>query len=63
MDVDKDGRICLDDYKETVKSEPLLLEVFGSCLPSATLLDSFVKQVLKRPDGILSIKNYYLGIT
>ena len=63
MDVDKDGRICFDDYEETVKNEPLLLEAFGPCLPKATTLDLFMRQVLKRPDGISTLKNYYLGLT
>lgn len=63
MDLDKDGRICYDDYEETIKMEPLLLETFGSCLPQATLLDDFMKKILMRPEGILSLKNYYLGLT
>ena len=63
MDLDKDGRICFDDYVETIRTEPLLLETFGACLPRATVLDKFMKEVLKRPDGVLSLKNYYLGLT
>ena len=63
MDLDKDGRICFGDFEETVKSEPLLLEAFGPCLPSSLRLDQFLKQVLKRQEGILTIKNYYLGLT
>ncbi|KAF7271161.1 calaxin [Rhynchophorus ferrugineus] len=34
MDKDKDGKVSLTDYKETVTGEPLLLEAFGRCLPT-----------------------------
>ncbi|XP_030751582.1 EF-hand calcium-binding domain-containing protein 1-like [Sitophilus oryzae] len=34
MDKDKDGKVCLEDYRETVSGEPLLLEAFGRCLPT-----------------------------
>ena len=61
MDLDKDGRICFEDFEETVKSEPLLLEAFGACLPGERHLDNFMKDVLDRPDGVQQIKNYYLG--
>jgi len=33
MDVDRDGKINLEDFKTTVTNEPLLLEAFGPCLP------------------------------
>jgi Ca2+-binding EF-hand superfamily protein len=33
MDVDRDGKINLFDFKTTVTKEPLLLEAFGPCLP------------------------------
>ena len=61
MDLDKDGRICFEDFEETVKSEPLLLEAFGACLPGERHLDNFMKDVLDRPDGVQQIKNFYLG--
>ena len=63
MDVDKDGRISYADFEETVKSEPLLLEAFGPCLPRAEMLDLFMKKVLQRTDGLSSLKNFYLGLT
>ena len=63
MDIDKDGRICQDDYEQTILAEPLLLEAFGPCLPKEKALDSFMKKVLGRPDGIKTIKNYFLGVT
>ena len=63
MDIDKDGRICQDDFEQTIKEEPLLLEAFGPCLPKEKSLDNFMKNVLGRPDGIKSIKNFFLGLT
>ena len=63
MDVDKDGRISYADFEETVKSEPLLLEAFGPCLPRAEMLDLYMKEVLQRTDGLSSLKNFYLGLT
>ena len=45
MDVDKDGRICFDDYEETVKNEPLLLEAFGPCLPTDRNSSAFMTKV------------------
>ena len=43
MDVDKDGRVSFDDFEETVKNEPLLLEAFGPCLPRAEMLEQFMR--------------------
>ena len=63
MDFDKDGRICHEDFEETVLAEPLLLEAFGPCLPKEKALDIFLKKVLDRPEGIKTIKNYFLGLT
>ena len=34
MDLDKDGKISFEDFKQTVKNEILLLEAFGPCLPT-----------------------------
>ncbi|KAK3108460.1 hypothetical protein FSP39_008310 [Pinctada imbricata] len=34
MDRDHDSRLSLQDFKGTVKEEPLLLEVLGPCLPN-----------------------------
>ena len=63
MDVDKDGRVSFDDFEETVKNEPLLLEAFGPCLPRAEMLEQFMRTVLQRTDGLSSLKNFYLGLT
>ena len=63
MDVDKDGRICQDDFEQTIQEEPLLLEAFGPCLPKEKALDNFMKNILGRQDGTKSIKNFFLGLT
>ena len=109
MDIDKDGRICYEDFETTVghtfsrshlqsygdlkitfvfhlnkiEQEPLLLEAFGPCLPRAealhkffqqvdhNILGGFIKkiafatksQVMEKPEGIKSIRNFFLGLT
>ena len=63
MDLDKDGIIGLDDFEASVIKEPLLLEAFGKCLPTDSVLDIFLKLILDRKDGIKGLKNYYLGLT
>ena len=63
MDQDKDGMIGFDDFEGTVLKEPLLLEAFGKCLPTAKSLDRFMKTVLGKKDGIKGLKNFYLGLT
>lgn len=34
LDIDRDGKVSFEDYVTAVKSEPLLLEAFGQCLPT-----------------------------
>ena len=34
MDHDRDGKVSLLDFKTSVKNNNLLMEAFGSCLPS-----------------------------
>ena len=63
MDQDKDGMIGFDDFEDTVLKEPLLLEAFGKCLPTAKSLDTFMKKVIGKKDGIKGLKNCYLGLT
>ena len=41
MDDDKDGRVSFDDFKATVKNDPLMLEAFGPCLPTSKAGDNF----------------------
>ncbi|CAG4977146.1 unnamed protein product [Parnassius apollo] len=43
LDVDKDGKVSLDDYRQAVEQEPLLLEAFGQCLPSRRQALAFLK--------------------
>ncbi|KAF0292049.1 EF-hand calcium-binding domain-containing protein 1 [Amphibalanus amphitrite] len=42
LDVNHDGFVSFDDYEATVKMEPLLLEVFGPCLPQQESLETFL---------------------
>ncbi|XP_060804454.1 calaxin [Amyelois transitella] len=43
LDVDKDGSVSLDDYRQAVEQEPLLLEAFGQCLPTRRQATAFLK--------------------
>ncbi|XP_050669803.1 calaxin isoform X2 [Leptidea sinapis] len=43
LDVDKDGKVSMDDYREAVNQEPLLLEAFGQCLPTRRQALAFLK--------------------
>lgn len=42
FDQDKDGKLNFADFQATVVSEPLLLEVFGPCLPTESATVSFL---------------------
>lgn len=42
LDKDKDGKISLEDYRQSVLEEPLLLEAFGRCLPNERARDTFL---------------------
>ena len=44
MDVDKDGRVSIHDWKETIHSEPLMLEAFGPCLPNKKAGELFLEK-------------------
>lgn len=48
MDVDRDGKILKADYKETVKSHPLMLECFGQCLPDRAHIHTFLRTFTDR---------------
>ncbi|KAH8305376.1 hypothetical protein KR044_013365, partial [Drosophila immigrans] len=41
FDIDKDGKVSLDDFMGTVAAEPLLIEAFGQCLPTDSAVVSF----------------------
>ncbi|XP_045490836.1 EF-hand calcium-binding domain-containing protein 1-like isoform X1 [Colias croceus] len=43
LDIDKDGKVSLDDYRQAVQQEPLLLEAFGQCVPSRRHAATFLK--------------------
>lgn len=42
MDKNKDGKICIEDFRTTVTEEPLLLEAFGKCLPTECSKETFL---------------------
>lgn len=41
MDLDKDGKLSLADFKTSIENEPLLIEVFGPCLPEEEKVEDF----------------------
>ncbi|XP_065363670.1 calaxin [Calliphora vicina] len=41
FDLDKDGKVSLDDFMRTVAAQPLLIEAFGQCLPTESATISF----------------------
>ena len=46
MDFDRDGRVSYSDYVTTVHKEPLMMEAFGTCLPTSTAGNDFVRKIL-----------------
>ena len=48
MDVDKDGRISYSDFAATVNKDYLMMEAFGTCLPSTPAGLLFCTSVLDR---------------
>lgn len=42
MDIDRDGKISYNDYKQCVMKHPVLLEAFGQCLPSRRNITAFL---------------------
>ena len=48
MDVDKDGRISYSDFAATVSKDYLMMEAFGTCLPSTPAGLLFCTSVLDR---------------
>ena len=54
MDHDHDGKISFSDFSMTVLKEPLLMEAFGTCLPTSQAGVKFIMSVLdKRPNSLL----------
>ena len=45
IDLDRDGVISFDEYRNFVLSKPESLELFGSCLPSRTSIFAFLATV------------------
>lgn len=50
MDIDRDGKISFQDYKQSVLRNPMLLEAFGSCLPSRHAINAFLNTFTVTPD-------------
>ena len=48
MDCDRDGRVSYSDYVSTVLEEPLMMEAFGTCLPSSRAGSVFVTKILDK---------------
>ncbi|XP_061709323.1 calaxin isoform X2 [Cydia pomonella] len=48
LDVDRDGRVSFEDYKQAVEQEPLLLEAFGQCLPSKRHSAAFLRTLVTK---------------
>ncbi|CAD7093470.1 unnamed protein product [Hermetia illucens] len=46
MDIDRDGKISFDDYAQTVRKNPCLLQFVGTCLPDSGTIFIF-SQVYK----------------
>ncbi len=45
LDLDKDGKVSLNDWSSTVRKEPLMMEAFGPCLPTRKATDTFMKKI------------------
>jgi len=45
LDLDKDGKVSLNDWSLTVRKEPLMMEAFGPCLPTKKATDIFLKNI------------------
>ena len=44
MGLDKDGRVSFPDWKETIRTEPHLLEAFGPFLPNKKAAEVFLQK-------------------
>lgn len=42
LDLDRDGKVSFNDYKESVLNQPMLLEALGKCLPSRENVKAFL---------------------
>ncbi|XP_060560815.1 calaxin-like [Ruditapes philippinarum] len=45
MDLDHDSRLSYADFEQAIKDEPLLLEAFGTCLPSPMKRQCFLNLI------------------
>ena len=44
----RDGRISFSDFSTTVSREPLLLEAFGTCLPTSPQGMAWARKILDK---------------
>lgn len=49
MDIDRDGKISFNDYKQSIMKQPMLLEVFGHCLPTRENVYTFMSTFARNP--------------
>ncbi|XP_023310280.1 EF-hand calcium-binding domain-containing protein 1-like [Anoplophora glabripennis] len=49
MDIDRDGKISFNDYRQTILKQPMLLEVFGQCLPTRENIHAFMTTFAQKP--------------
>ncbi|KAF2906151.1 hypothetical protein ILUMI_00024 [Ignelater luminosus] len=42
LDVDRDGKITYEDFKQCIKQQPLLMECLGQCLPTRLAATAFL---------------------
>ncbi|XP_074025780.1 calaxin [Leptinotarsa decemlineata] len=49
MDLDRDGKISFNDYRQSVLKQPMLLEAFGQCLPSRNAIHAFMISFTTNP--------------
>lgn len=49
LDRDRDGKISLKDFSESVEKEPLIMECLGQCMPSGRAAKAFLTTFSKKP--------------
>ncbi|XP_060586209.1 calaxin-like [Ruditapes philippinarum] len=45
QDIDHDGKVSVEDYKQAVRQETLLIEALGPCLPIPRCKDTFLELI------------------
>ena len=47
QDHDNDSKVSLEDFKQAIEEERLLIEAFGPCLPDDNLLEEFSAKIFQ----------------